>query len=146
MPLMRLLIPLVLLVTAGVAPVPSAPADAIWPQFRGTLGRGVSEISGLPMTWSTTKNVAWKIEVPGRGWSSPIVWGDQVIVTSTISPGAFKAPSTGIFGNDYAAELSRQGLSMDEVLTKLRARDIESTQEAGELQYMIYSFDVANGK
>ena len=118
MPLMRLLIPLVLLVTAGVAPVPSAPADAIWPQFRGTLGRGVSEISSLPMTWSTTKNVAWKIEVPGRGWSSPIVWGDQVIVTSTISPGAFKQPWTGIYGNDYVADLEQQGLSEAEILAR----------------------------
>ncbi len=133
------------LLLAATAPA-VAPIDTTWPQFRGPAGRGVSGIDSLPTTWSATKNVAWKVNVPGRGWSSPIVWGDQVIVTSTSSPGAFKAPSTGIFGNDYAAELSRQGLSMDEVLVKLRARDIESSQEAGELQYMVSSFDVANGK
>ena len=133
------------LLLAATAPA-VAPIDTTWPQFRGPAERGVSGIDSLPTTWSATKNVAWKVNVPGRGWSSPIVWGDQVIVTSTSSPGAFKAPSTGIFGNDYAAELSRQGLSMDEVLVKLRARDIESSQEAGELQYMVSSFDVANGK
>jgi outer membrane protein assembly factor BamB len=125
---------------------PSLPVDAIWPQFRGASGRGVSSVEGLPTSWSNTKNVAWKAAVPGRGWSSPIVWGDQVIVTSTVSPGAFKAPSTGIFGNDYVAELSKHGLSDDEVLARLRARDIESTQEAGDLQYMVFSFDVATGR
>ena len=93
-----------------------------------SVGRGVSTVDSVPTIWSATRNVAWKAAVPGRGWSSPIVWGDQVIVTSTVSPGGFKAPSTGIFGNDYVAELSKQGLSDDEVLARLRARDIESTQ------------------
>ena len=120
---------LVSLLIAGLlwtvlSPAPSPPADTIWPQFRGASGRGVSPVDSVPTIWSATRNVAWKAAVPGRGWSSPIVWGDQVIVTSTVSPGAFKAPSTGIFGNDYVAELSKQGLSDDEVLARLRARDI----------------------
>jgi outer membrane protein assembly factor BamB len=153
---MRLSLPLVLLgmtglATLGVAPASVAPpgtalAGTTWPQFRGPASRGVSEINSLPTTWSATKNVAWKAEVPGRGWSSPIVWGDQVIVTSALSPGAFKPPSPGIYGNDYAADLARQGLSSDEVLKRLVARDIELTAEAGELQYMVYSFDIATGK
>ena len=142
---------LIVFVAAGLAPPsvapPVAPPDTTtWPQFRGHAGRGVSGIDHLPTTWSTTRNVAWKADVPGRGWSSPIVWGDQVIVTSTVSPGAFKAPSTGIYGNDYAADLARQGLSDQEVLKRVVARDIEVTAEAGELQYMVYSFDIASGK
>ena len=143
---MRLLLAIVLLAGAGLAPAPSPPADTVWPQFRGAFGRGVADIDSLPIRWSTTKNVAWKASVPGRGWSSPIVWRDQVILTSTLSPGAFKQPSTGIYGDDYVAELMKQGLSDDEVLAKLRARDIESTAQAGELQYMVYSFDVTTGK
>jgi len=122
------------------------PADTTWPQFRGTSGLAISTVDTLTTTWSSTKHVAWKVEVPGRGWSSPIVWRDQVIVTSTVSPGAFKPPSTGIFGNDYAADLLKQGLSEEEMMKRLVARDIELTAEAGELQYMIYSFDVATGK
>src|SRR5262245_3603619 len=141
---MRLVTAFALLLLSAAAP--GVPADAVWPQFRGASGRGLADISSLPTTWSTTKNVAWKVSVPGRGWSSPIVWRDRVIVTSTVSPGAFKQPSTGIYGNDYVAELMAQGLSDDQVLAKLRARDIESTAEAGELQYMVYSFDVATGK
>src|SRR5712692_11357184 len=122
---------------AGAAPLGSEPADTTWPQFRGPAGRGVSDISSLPTRWSTTRNVAWKADVPGRGWSSPIVWGDQVIVTSAVSPGAFKQPSPGIFGNDYAADLARQGLSEEEVLKRVMARDVESTAEAGELKYVV---------
>jgi outer membrane protein assembly factor BamB len=139
---------LILAVIAAVllAPAPPVPADATWPQFRGHAGRGVSPIDTLPVKWSTTMNVAWNTEVAGRGWSSPIVWGDQVIVTSAVGSGAFKQPSPGIYGNDYVAELQQQGLTEDQIMEKLRARDLESPQEAGDLRFMVYSFDVKTGK
>lgn len=127
------------------APVP-APPETTWPQFRGPGGRAVSTVSTLPSTWSTTTNVAWRADVPGLAWSSPIVWGDQVIVTSAVAAGKFKQASTGIFGNDYVAELQKQGLSEQQIMEKLRARDLESPQEIGELQFMVYSFDVKTGK
>ena len=117
-----------------------------WPQFRGPNSAGVADESSLPERWSTTSNVAWSIEVPGRGWSSPIVWHDRVFVTSAISPGTFKAPSTGIFGNDYVAELMQQGLSEDEVLKRVQARDIELTSETGDIRYMVYALDARSGK
>ena len=71
---------------------------------------GVADDSVLPRTL-VRPPTTWpgSIDVPGRGWSSPIVWHDRVFVTSAVSPGAFKAPSTGIFGNDYAAELAEAG-------------------------------------
>jgi len=84
--------------------------------------------------------------VKGRGWSSPVAWNNTVFVTSAISPGAFKAPSTGIFGNDFAAELSKQGLSDDEVAKRVIARDVELTAESGEIRYMVYAIDAATGK
>ena len=117
-----------------------------WPQFRGPTGSGVADESSLPERWSKTENIAWAIDIPGRGWSSPIVWGDRVFVTSAISPGAFKAPSTGIFGNDYAAELSKQGLSDDEVVKRVVNRDIELTGETGDIRYMVYALDARTGK
>jgi hypothetical protein len=49
--------------------------DANWPQFRGADGRGVSANTNLPDHWSPKDNVAWKMKSPGRGWSSPVVWG-----------------------------------------------------------------------
>jgi outer membrane protein assembly factor BamB len=127
----------------------SAHADADstdWPQFRGPGGLGVADASSLPEQWSTTRNVDWVIDVPGRGWSSPIVWRDRVFMTTAVSPGAFKAPSTGIYGNDYAAELEKQGLSEDEILARVVARDIELTSESGDVRYMILALDAKTGK
>ena len=120
--------------------------DLAWPQFRGPGGGGILDRAKLPTSWSTTSNVAWRVEVNGRGWSSPVAWDDQVFVTSAISPGAFKAPSTGIFGNDYVAELSKQGLPEAEVVKKVIARDIELTNESGEIRYMVYAFDAKTGR
>src|SRR5437588_8873439 len=54
----------------------SAETSANWPQFRGPGAMGVADHPGLPERWSTNENVAWKIDVAGRGWSSPIVWGN----------------------------------------------------------------------
>jgi len=59
-----------------------------WPRFRGPTGQGVSTETGVPTKWSATENVAWKTPVPGRGWSSPIVWGDRVFVTTAADDGA----------------------------------------------------------
>ena len=120
--------------------------EIAWPQFRGPAGAGILDQAKLPAAWSATNNVAWSVEVKGRGWSSPVAWDDQVFVTSAISPGAFKAPQTGIFGNDYVAELSKQGLSDDEVVKKVIARDIELTNESGEIRYMVYAFDAKTGR
>ncbi|HRX80709.1 MAG TPA: PQQ-binding-like beta-propeller repeat protein [Pirellulaceae bacterium] len=52
-----------------------------WPQFRGPGGLGVSEETDLPVEWSGTDNLAWRLELPGHGASSPIVLGDKVYVT-----------------------------------------------------------------
>lgn len=120
--------------------------DVAWPQFRGPAGAGILSDGKLPTSWSMTDNVSWSVEVKGRGWSSPVAWNDTVYVTSAISPGAFKAPSTGIFGNDYVAELAKQGLSEDEVVKKVVLRDIELTGESGAIRYMVYAFDAATGK
>jgi outer membrane protein assembly factor BamB len=62
----------------------SLSADDNWPQFRGPGSRGVSDDRDLPETWSKTENVAWATKVAGRGWSSPIVWGDKIFLTTAI--------------------------------------------------------------
>ncbi len=147
---MRLRFALVLwVVAAATFALPLAArwtADAVWPQFRGPFGAGILDDARWPASWSRTSHVGWTREVPGRGWSSPVAWKDLVFVTSAISPGAFKAPSTGIYGNDYAAELSAKGLSDAEVLKAVTARDIELTAESGEIRYMVYGIDAANGR
>jgi outer membrane protein assembly factor BamB len=58
-----------------------------WPQFRGSDQSGRSGESGIPLKWSATENVAWKTPIPGESWSSPIVWGDRVFLTTTTDGG-----------------------------------------------------------
>jgi outer membrane protein assembly factor BamB len=61
--------------------------DANWPQWRGPGGLGLSAAKAYPDEWSPTKNIGWKTLVPGRGHSSPVVWGDRVFLTSSIEGG-----------------------------------------------------------
>lgn len=58
-----------------------------WPQFRGPTGQGHSPETGLPLHWSATSNVVWKAAISGESWSSPIVWGDRVFVTTATEGG-----------------------------------------------------------
>ena len=53
-----------------------------WPQFRGPGGQGHSSERGVPLEWAATRNVVWKVAVPGRGWSSPIVASGRVWLTT----------------------------------------------------------------
>ncbi len=77
--------------------ISSAYAEADWPQFRGPGSLGVSESSALPDTWSATENVAWKTDIPGKGWSSPIVSGTRMFLTTVVSLGETEAPKKGLY-------------------------------------------------
>ena len=59
-----------------------------WPGWRGPSGQGTSKETGLPLHWSATSNVVWKSPIAGESWSSPIVWGDSVFVTTTTQNGS----------------------------------------------------------
>jgi outer membrane protein assembly factor BamB len=56
-----------------------------WPQFRGPRAGVAADDPRLPDRWTTTENVAWRIDVPGRSWSSPVVWNDHVFVVTAIN-------------------------------------------------------------
>ena len=58
-----------------------------WPQFRGPMGQGISIETGLPLRWTATENIAWTTAIPGRSWSSPVVWGDRVFLTAATEEG-----------------------------------------------------------
>jgi outer membrane protein assembly factor BamB len=76
---------------------PFAHAQTQWSQFRGPGSRGIAETSQIPDRWSTTENVAWKREIPGRGWSSPVVWNDHVFLTTVINAGAEEEAKKGLY-------------------------------------------------
>lgn len=98
-------LPVVLLSLLTLARMAQGEPSANWPQFRGPEARGVAEGDALPDQWSATDNVAWKTDIPGRGWSSPIVWGNRVFLTTVVNLGESEAPKKGLYfgGNRMTA-------------------------------------------
>lgn len=76
---------------------PSVDAGDNWPQFRGPEATGVVENPRLPDRWTETGNVAWKARIPGRGWASPIVWGEQVFVATVVNTGETPIAKKGLY-------------------------------------------------
>jgi outer membrane protein assembly factor BamB len=75
----------------------AAAAADNWPQFRGPDASATGTNPDLPDKWSATENVAWKTDLPGRSWSSPIVWGDRVFLTDVVNLGESEAPKKGLY-------------------------------------------------
>ncbi|WP_461782533.1 PQQ-binding-like beta-propeller repeat protein [Prosthecobacter sp.] len=67
-------------------------AAADWPEFRGSNAQGQSEATNLPLTWSPTAGIAWKAAVAGVGWSSPVVIGERIYLTSALPIGGVEDP------------------------------------------------------
>jgi outer membrane protein assembly factor BamB len=88
----------------------AAPASD-WPQFRGPGGQGLSQATGVPVRWGTTQNVAWKVPVPGRGWSSPVLAGGRLYLTTAVEDAAVVGAAGGRPG--VAAGPSLRALCLD---------------------------------
>ena len=88
-----------LLVITGHAWLPtSALAQEHWPRFRGPNADGVAEDdSRLPEVWNRSKNVQWVTNVPGLGWSCPVVWGDRVFLSTVVSDENNARPGKGLY-------------------------------------------------
>ena len=89
-------LPLVLLLAIGVETADvdeirmvavSGEGEDYWPGWRGPSGQGLAKGGEYPDRWSDTENVLWRVEVPGRGNSSPIVWGDRIFLTTAYDDG-----------------------------------------------------------
>ena len=74
------LVLLSLFVASPLAAISAEPSH--WPQWRGPLGTGAADSAEPPVNWSETENVRWKVPLPGRGHSTPVVWGDRIFVTT----------------------------------------------------------------
>ena len=87
----------VTLLLAGSA-LAAPPSTDNWPSFRGADAMSVADDDPrLPDSWSTEENVVWSVDVPGLGWSSPIVLGDRVFVTTVWSEGEVEEPKKGLY-------------------------------------------------
>ena len=101
-----------------------------WPAWRGPLFTGEAVKGNPPTAWSETRNVKWKIPIPGKGISTPVIWGDQIFITSAISLDKKASP---------------------EVLAKLKAAQPQFMQSMSKLpeylqQFVVYSINRKNGK
>jgi outer membrane protein assembly factor BamB len=77
-------IPAALGLLAAVNPAADAPAARYWPQWRGPFMTGVAPHAKPPLEWSESKNVKWKVEIPGKGSATPAVWDDQIYVLTAV--------------------------------------------------------------
>lgn len=84
-------------------------AETLWPEFRGPTAQGHSLATGLPVEWGAEKNVLWRSELPGLGWSSPVVANGKIFVTT----------ATGINGGDPAVAASMRVLAVDATTGKV---------------------------
>jgi outer membrane protein assembly factor BamB len=78
----------------ALLPLIALAADSVdnWPQWRGPNSDGVAP-GEAPLHWSDTEHIKWKAEVPGRGHSSPVIWGDKIFVTTAVATGALPPPA-----------------------------------------------------
>lgn len=117
---MRRALAVLLLFTFSV----SGNAEDNWPRFRGSDGAGAApDHSKLPLSWTNQENVAWVADVPGWGWSCPIVWEDRVYLTTVVSEQQNLTPSKGL----YLGEGVR-------------------TPAKGTHHWVVYCFDLKSGK
>jgi hypothetical protein len=71
-------------IAATLAAQGAAESERFWPQWRGPFATGVSKSADPPLQWSETRNVRWKVEIPGRGSASPVVWGDRIYLLTAV--------------------------------------------------------------
>jgi outer membrane protein assembly factor BamB len=103
-----------------------------WPEFRGGRAGVAADHPALPDRWSETENVAWKIPVPGRSWSSPVVWGDHVFVTTAVNvkqPIEPLKPVPSYVGRSFGGTMSGADIS----------------QSVDEHRWMLYDIDLHTG-
>src|SRR5438477_207527 len=80
----------------AVARAADASVDPLdnWPQWRGPLVNGTAPHGDPPVKWNTATNIRWKIQLPGRGSATPIIWGDQIFLLTAIDTGREADPAT----------------------------------------------------
>ena len=100
--------------------------DTGWPQWRGPLATGVAPAADPPTSWSETENVRWKIEIPGHGQASPIVWGNHVFVLTAIPAGPGDDSGNGFF-------------------SRLRRRFMGTVRSGDLLNFVIVAIDRRDG-
>ncbi|HEY7447822.1 MAG TPA: PQQ-binding-like beta-propeller repeat protein [Vicinamibacterales bacterium] len=85
----------------GILTLSAATND--WPRFRGPSAGVADDDPALPDTWSPTENVVWKSDIPGIGWSSPVISGDHIFLTTVVNSAQQEPPKPGFYLGDWPA-------------------------------------------
>lgn len=110
-----------------------------WPQWRGPSSQGVSLETGLPTTWSPSQNVAWRASLAGLGTSSPIVWGDRVIVTSQIG-------ASPLAGGAAHPQLARDDRTLAERENPIGGQRLPADGKPGDVWLVVEAFGRSDGR
>ena len=116
-------------VITGIGATDMAASDDGWPQWRGPLATGAAPAADPPVEWSETRNVRWKIEIPGNGSATPIVWGEHVFV-STAVPAGDSGAREGLF-----TRLTRRIMSTEGASRNLRYTVLAVERRTGEIAW-----------
>src|SRR5512145_1916794 len=109
-----------------------------WPQWRGPGSQGVSSEANLPAAWSATQNIAWKTKLAGYGASSPIVWGDLVIVTSQSGTATTRAGNHPLLARDDQSLARREHA--------IEGARMPATSAQGDVFLVVEAFEKSTGK
>ena len=112
-----------------------------WPAFRGANALPIAEDDPrLPSTWSATENVVWKTPVDGLGWSSPVIWGNQIFLTTVVSDGESQEPRMGLYFPFGSPETTDDGRFPDPKPGDLMEREVDVHH------WLVYAFDFDTGE
>jgi outer membrane protein assembly factor BamB len=135
---------------AAVAAMAAQQPTDRWPHWRGPSHAGVAA-GDVPLTWSDTANVTWKIEIPGRGYSTPVVWGDRLFLTTAIPTGKKSVESApaagrrGAGGGSGAGEEHRfEVMAVDRATGKVLWQRTATTAVPHEGYHHIYGSFASN--
>ncbi len=112
-----------------------------WPSFRGANALPIAEDDArLPSTWSATENVVWKTPVDGLGWSSPVIWGNRIFLTTVVSDGESQEPRMGLYFPFGSPETTDDGRFPDPKPGDLMEREVDVHH------WLVYAFDFDTGQ
>jgi outer membrane protein assembly factor BamB len=112
-----------------------------WPAFRGAHALPIAEDdTRLPSTWSATENVVWKTPVDGLGWSSPVIWGNRIFLTTVVSDGESQEPRMGLYFPFGSPETTDDGRFPDPKPGDLMEREVDVHH------WLVYAFDFDTGE
>ncbi|MEP7307851.1 MAG: PQQ-binding-like beta-propeller repeat protein [Acidobacteriota bacterium] len=120
----------------------SAGADD-WPRFRGPSAGVAADDPALPDAWSPTDNVVWKADIPGLGWSSPVVWGDHVFLTSVVNTAQQEPPKPGFYLGDWPASSAPHQWTVYDIdfrTGKIRWQRVVSSAPPGRAKHLKNSY------